>query len=746
MGWSRFLIERAGRAGERRRSAFAVAPPLAVQRYLDLDQGRLGAFGSLILLAWLLLGLPYLLLRYVWHYLVDRDTPLRSRRAEELAEKLRSQLSARCRVAAGPLARWLKSGDLAHVPPLLEKALLRTNPLLVVQPRTEQDVRSLVGFAAGRGLSVFPRGVGSSGFGGSVPTVNGVVVDFSTMAEVLEVDPIRSRVRVQPGVRWADLKELLARQGLAPVTTPTSLFSTVGGWVSGGGLGLESLRYGHLSQAIVSARVVRPDGSVETLDGERDPVTGYEGQLGLFTEVTLMVRPLPTRSIARLYYAAGLEQALGFAQQLAEAESGPTHVNVYDRNRMEEENELLAPQTGRLEGLFEVSEAVLAHFDDQQVAESWGEKVSASLEIRQADELPARYLWEQRYFPLMVQRLGSSLLAAELLLPLPKVEQFVSQARALAGSLKSSPALEATVHRSAGDEQCTVMVLFRCDRRRRIDYFLKMVLVLLTTRVGVRLGGRPYGYGIWNTPFSSMCRDREERRRLKEAKDGVDPRRLLNPRKFLRLQTRFFGIPGLAFLPGVFGVLLAVLEHLLPLLGVFSSPDPRFVSGGAAGQPAEGDGGGRGLLERSLVRCARCGSCVSTCPAYVLTGDELVTGRTKLQLGGLLLSGEPQGREVHAALQCLKCGLCEEVCQTRLPLRECYEEIELRIRRLHGRSDETVTAFVELLDANRDLITGGYGLHLPDWTPASAPREVPRANREYVSAERGDSLEGGEGL
>jgi Fe-S oxidoreductase len=197
----------------------------------------------------------------------------------------------------------------------------------------------------------------------------------------------------------------------------------------------------------------------------------------------------------------------------------------------------------------------------------------------------------------------------------------------------------------------------------------------------------------------------------------VDPDHLLNPRKFFGVRTRFFNLPGLLFRPAVFGTALRMTSLLSPLIGAAArissrSPEHRWQI------PSPEDEDGLRLLTETSLRCTSCGSCVSACPAYLLTRDELVTGRSKLRMAEALLSGgEVSAREGWSPFQCLHCGLCEEVCQTRLPLRSCYGILERWIEKRHGYPAELVGNFVQRLDADRRLIRITFGLDLPDWSP-----------------------------
>ena len=90
---------------------------------------------------------------------------------------------------------------------------------------------------------------------------------------------------------------------------------------------------------------------------------------------------------------------------------------------------------------------------------------------------------------------------------------------------------------------------------------------------------------------------------------------------------------------------------------------------------------------------------------------------------------ELEKEEAHSPFQCLHCGLCEEVCQTHLPLRDCYLVLEDWIESRFGSPAETVQQFVEKLDSNKEYIKDIFGLDLPEWSPDKELSRVPVAER-----------------
>ncbi len=717
--WPERLRQSARRAADERRRRRGLEPPRAVERLLAEGAPPPGPLGSLRLAAYTAFGSPRQRLRLYALHLLDRDTPRRRRLIERLSAELRERLGEACRVTSGSFERRLLSRDLARVPRSVGLALHRSTPLLVVQPRTEEDVVRLVRFAAERRLALFPRGISSSAFGGAVPTRNGIVVDFSTMAEIPEIVPALRLARVQPGVRWADLATRLAAFGLTPTTTPSSRFSTVGGWASTGGVGLEGYGYGALADSLVAARVVTPGGQVLVAgqeDGSLAPFVGTEGQLGLFTEITLRVRPRPASSLPRLLYFDDLGQAIAWVEGLVTSGTRAAHVAVHDRARMAEENRLFRDRTGMTGDVVAERDAVLVHFDDPAEAERLppgGEPASAAA---------SQYVWYERFFPLKAQRLGPNLLASEVVLPLPRVRGFVEEARRLAGRFGSTLAVEFSLARRGSGVECVVIAAFACDALRRLDYLLRLALVQLLTRSGVRHGGRPYGIGIWNSPFLHAGRSPESLRALHRAKRELDPLQLLNPGKFFQVRTRFRGVPGLLFRPRVYAASMALFALASPVTGLLARGlarrRPRAERWAI---PAPEADQGRRLLLESAQRCTYCGACVSTCPAYLLTGEELVTGRAKLQLAEALARGERvAAREAHRHFQCFVCGLCEEVCQTRLPLVACYAALEGWVAKEMGAPTELMASFAARADAERARFTRAFGLDLPAWPEREA--------------------------
>lgn len=736
MSWKEYFADKARRRARREKKRYGLDPSDGVAGLLEEGRKSWRFRESLQLLFYTLSPSPRHRLKQVWRYLTDRDFPQRIALIEGLAKDLEPRLGSSCRISTSYFERRNYSRDLARIPAIMEKALFRTTPHLVVRPQHERDILEILDFCQSRNLALFPRGTGSFAFGGGVPTRNGIVMDLSPMKAVCEVDPENLSVRVQPGARWADVTEKLEPYGLAPVTTPTSLFSTVGGWVSTGGMGLGCYASGSVYESVLQVRVARPRG-IETLDSQHESIKdlfGTEGQLGILTEITIRVRPKPEYSQTCLLTFDSPERVVRFIERFAGSDHHPFHIVYFDREYMRRENILFSEKTGSANSIVPEKDALLLHFEsaesEQQFLSSLDEHRPQVLENR----LAASYLWSDRFFPLKAQRLSPGLLGTEVVIPEEKVPGYIRKAKRLARHFKISPAIEGIVCRSGKGRSHLVILSFGSDYSRKLHYVLGLLLIQLLVRIAVRCGGSPYGTGIWNTPFVKSRYDKTRLDHLKNKKRAIDPGGILNPAKFFRIKGRFHSIPALFMSPVIFRTLLALSHFFAPVLGLFA-----WLAGPKVSEswdiPSKEDGQGEKLLLQTSQRCTSCGSCISVCPAYHITQDELVAGRTKLRMAEALVSGDDlEPEEAHASFQCLQCGLCEEVCQTRLPLRDCYLVLEDWLANRFGYPTETIDRFIEKLDSDRQYLKDVFGLDFPEWSPDEPGSRIPAAVR---SLERG---------
>ena len=257
-------------------------------------------------------------------------------------------------------------------------------PDVVVRPRTEEDVATVVAIAHEHRVPVVAWGGGSGTQGGALAIRGGIVVDLRPLDEVIEVDEQSMTVTVQAGKNGRELEAELNARGLMLPHYPASVeWATVGGYVAARGSGVLSTRYGKIEDLLLSLRVVTPaTGLLETVSAPRHAVgpeltqlfVGSEGTLGIITRVTLQVVPIPeSRRFAAVAFPT-VGAGIGAIRRALQVGHRPSVVRLYD----EEATRLaFSPVVGEeLSGVY----TVLA-FE--------GEEAAAALEERRVLELAA---------------------------------------------------------------------------------------------------------------------------------------------------------------------------------------------------------------------------------------------------------------------------------------------------------------------------------------------------------------------
>ena len=177
-------------------------------------------------------------------------------------------------------------------------------PKAVVLPASVQEMQEVLRFASKRDLSVIPAGAGTKLGIGNLPQKVDIVLATTRLNSVVEYEPADLTVTVEAGIRLAALQTVLAqhRQYLA-LDPPSADRCTLGGIVATNASGSLRLRHGAARNQVLGLRVVHANGTVVKSGGKVvKNVAGYDlnklyigafGTLGIITEVTLKLAPIP---------------------------------------------------------------------------------------------------------------------------------------------------------------------------------------------------------------------------------------------------------------------------------------------------------------------------------------------------------------------------------------------------------------------------------------------------------------------
>src|SRR5437879_7326619 len=191
------------------------------------------------------------------------------------------------------------SGVLSSTEDLLlyeyDGSVEEARPDAIAFPRGKQDVVEIVKLANRYDVSIVGRGAGTGLSGGALARQGGIVLAFSRMNHILEIDAENQRAVVQPGVVNLDLSRAVEHLGLYYAPDPSSQRScTIGGNVSENSGGPHTLAYGVTSNHVTGMELVLPEGEIVRIGGKTIETPGYdlcgllvgsEGTLALVTEI-----------------------------------------------------------------------------------------------------------------------------------------------------------------------------------------------------------------------------------------------------------------------------------------------------------------------------------------------------------------------------------------------------------------------------------------------------------------------------
>lgn len=262
-------------------------------------------------------------------------------------------------------------------------------PDAVVSPATTEEIQAILKLCKTYKVPLVPRGSGTNLAAGTVPSQGGIVLLFNRMNKILELDEDNLCVTVQPGVITLDLAEFVESKKLFYPPDPSSMkISTIGGNVSENSGGLRGLKYGVTKDYVMALTAVLPNGSIIKTGGKlakdvagydlKSLLVGAEGTLGVITEITLKLIPLPTSQKTGIAYFNSLEAAAATVSEIIAAKIIPATLEFMDRGTMDAVEQFMKL------GLPEQAEAMLLMEQD-------GDEVAVSRDVARMIDLATKH-------------------------------------------------------------------------------------------------------------------------------------------------------------------------------------------------------------------------------------------------------------------------------------------------------------------------------------------------------------------
>jgi len=237
--------------------------------------------------------------------------------------------------------RFGHSVDYYWVPEMWHDRGMETpKPDFILYPGSAEDVSRILKLANHYHIPVTPWGGGSGSQGGALPIYGGIILDMKRMNKFLGIDKEACTVTCQTGLIAKHLEWRCNKEGYSTMHLPASIScATIGGFLAHRGTGVLSTKYGKIEDMVMSLQVVTPTGDIiNTLPVPRHAsgpdltmlFLGSEGTLGVITQVTLKVHPVPEAREFRAYIFKDFHTAMSAGAELMRSRLQPCAIRLYD--------------------------------------------------------------------------------------------------------------------------------------------------------------------------------------------------------------------------------------------------------------------------------------------------------------------------------------------------------------------------------------------------------------------------------
>ena len=454
-----------------------------------------------------------------------------------------SELHACLADALGPSAvssanaeRELHSHDESTFPPVM--------PDVVVWPTSTAHVVEIVKIAAQVGEPVTGWGVASSSEGHAIPIRQGIVVDFSRMDKVLAVHAEDFQATVQPGVLRLSLEKQLSQYGLFFAPDPGA-DASVGGMIANNAAGIRAHKYGATRANVLALEVVLANGDViRTGSRSIKQSSGYdltrlmigsEGTLGLVTEATLVLHPVPEHFATAVVGFGSVAEAAHAAYGIIGSGLAPAALEIMHQDHIKYMNEDEGsdwPEVPTLMIEFTGSSKV-AIGEAMEEAQSICRDSGASEFTSGLDHSGRKEMWDMRHGARHRYRRrdpGRLWTALDVSVPISHLAEIIEYAERCAVDL----ALPGKVLGHAGDGNIHMGISYtpgNIDEQHRASELSRLIVEKALELEGTASG--EHGIGLGKRKYMVAEHGAEAVETMRSIKQALDPHNLLNPGKVL---------------------------------------------------------------------------------------------------------------------------------------------------------------------------------------------------------------------
>jgi glycolate oxidase len=425
----------------------------------------------------------------------------------------------------------------------------RQPPLVVVLPETVAQISAILRWCSENRVRVVPRGAGTSLSGGALPLADAVLLGLGKLNRILAIDYENRTATVQPGVTNLAISRAVEAQGFYYAPDPSSQIAcSIGGNVAENAGGVHCLKYGLTTNNVLGLELVLINGDVVRLGGQALESPGYdllglmigsEGLLGVVTEVTVRLLPIPDGARALMLGFPTVESAAQCVADVIAAGIIPAGMEMMDRPAIHAAEDFLRvgyPLDVEALLIVEVDgpEAECEHLSEL-VADIARHNGATTLQVsRDEDERLTFWAGRKAAFPA-VGRISPDYYCVDGTIPRRRLPEMLGRM----AKMSEHYGLRCANVFHAGDGNLHPLILYDANVPGEFDRAEAFGAEILSTCVemgGVLTGEHGVGVekrDLMHVMFSDA--DLEQQRRVKLA---LDPDHLLNPGKVFPLLRR----------------------------------------------------------------------------------------------------------------------------------------------------------------------------------------------------------------
>jgi len=425
-----------------------------------------------------------------------------------------------------------------------DAGLARSTPRAVVFPRTTDQVSAIMKLATETGVPIVPRGAGTGLSGGAIALEGGIILGFSRMNRILEIDLANQRAVVQPGVVNLDLSNAVMRDGYYFAPDPSSQKAcTIGGNVAENSGGPHTLACGVTVNHVTGLEVVLPDGRVTEFGGKALDACGYdltgffvgsEGTLGIATKITVKLTRLPESVVTMLAIFNTIDDAANTVVAITSEGITPAALELLDGwtlRTVEEATHAGYPMDSGAVLLIEV-EGLREEVEEQAEAVRSVCMRQNAREVRRAhDERERQLLWSGRKNAFgAVGRISPSYYVQDGVIPRTRVPDTLRHIEAV--GKKYGLTIGNIFH--AGDGNLHPLILFdsRDPEETQRTLAAGSEILAYCVSVGGSITGE-HGVGMEKNELMPLIFTDQDLEVMTRLRNAFNPHSILNPQKVL---------------------------------------------------------------------------------------------------------------------------------------------------------------------------------------------------------------------